>query len=75
MFDIIVDTAFCYKRELIVCSFLQGLSKGKGSTLQLTCNAHTMFWFVGQKCGYALWVCVGCGWMDITLEIYFPQAW
>ena len=42
MFDI-VDTAFCYERGLIVCSFLHDLSKGKGSTLQLICNAHTVF--------------------------------
>ena len=42
MFDI-VDTAFSYERELIVCSFLQDFSKGKGSSLQLICNAHTAF--------------------------------
>ena len=42
MFDI-VDSAFSYERELIVCSFLQDFSKGKGSSLQLICNAHTVF--------------------------------
>ena len=42
MFDI-VDTAFSYERKLIVCSFLQDFSKGKGSSLQLFCNAHTAF--------------------------------
>ena len=50
MFDI-VDTALSYERELIVCSFLQGFSRGKGSSLQLICNAHTAFFinFVGQN--------------------------
>ena len=44
MFDR-VYTAFSYKRELIVYSFLQDLYKGKGSSLQLTCNAHVfIFW-------------------------------
>ena len=42
MFDI-VDTAFSYERELIVCLFLQDFSKEKGSSLQLICNAHTAF--------------------------------
>ena len=41
------DTVFSYKRELIVYSFLQGFSKGKGSSLQLTCNAHTAFYLWG----------------------------
>ena len=39
----IVDTAFCYERELIVCSQLQDFSKGKGSSLQVISNAHTAF--------------------------------
>ena len=33
-----VDTAFIYEIELIICSFLQDFSKGKGSSLQLSCN-------------------------------------
>ena len=48
MFDI-VDTAFSYERELIVCSFLQDFSKGKGSTLQLIYNAHTVFLLCGAE--------------------------
>ena len=43
----IVDTAFSYKRGLIVCSFrgsfLQDFSKVKGSTLELIWNTHTAF--------------------------------
>ena len=39
----IVDTAFSYERELIVCSFLPDFSMGKGSSFQLMCNAHTAF--------------------------------
>ena len=42
MFDI-ENAALSYERELIVCSFLQDFSKGKGSSLQLICNAHTAF--------------------------------
>ena len=42
MFDI-VDTALSYERELIVCSFLQDFSKGKGSSMQLVFNAHIAF--------------------------------
>ena len=42
MFDI-VDTVFSYERELIVCSFVQDFSKGKGISLQLIWNAHTAF--------------------------------
>ena len=42
MFDI-VDAAFSYERELIVCSFLQDFSKEKGGSLQLIYNAHTVF--------------------------------
>ena len=48
MFDI-VDTAFSYERELIVCSFLQDFSKGKGSSLRLICNAHTAFLLGGGQ--------------------------
>ena len=40
-FDI-VDTAFSYERELIICTFLQNFS-GKESNLQLILNAHTAF--------------------------------
>ena len=39
----IVDAALSYERELIVCSFLQNFSMGKGSSLQIICNAHTAF--------------------------------
>ena len=39
----IVDTAFSYEREFIVCSSLQDFTKGKGSILQLMCNAYTSF--------------------------------
>ena len=42
MFDR-ADTAVSYKRELIVCSFLQDFFKGKGSSLHLICNAYTAF--------------------------------
>ena len=42
MFDI-VDTLFSYERDLIVSSFLQDFSRGKGSSLQLICNVHTAF--------------------------------
>ena len=42
--------SFGYERELIVCSFLQDFCKGKGSNLQLICNAHTSF----LLCGAAL---------------------
>ena len=41
----IVDTAFSYGREWIVWIFLQDFSEGKGSSLQLICNAHTVFLF------------------------------
>ena len=41
-FDI-ADTALGYERELIVYSFLQDFSKGKGSDLPLICNAQTAF--------------------------------
>jgi len=43
----IVDTAFSYERNLIVCSFLQDFSKEKESNLQLICNAHTVFLLCG----------------------------
>ena len=39
----IVDTAFSNESELISYSFLQDFSKGKGSSMQLICNAHTAF--------------------------------
>ena len=42
MFDL-VDTVFSYESELFVCSFLQDFSMGKGSSLQLICNAHAAF--------------------------------
>ena len=49
MFDI-VDTAFSYEREVIVCSFPQDFSKVNGSSLQLICNMHILhFYFVGQN--------------------------
>ena len=38
-----VDTAFSYGRELVVYSYLQDLSKGKGSSLPFICKAHTAF--------------------------------
>ena len=44
-----IDTACSYKRELIICLFLKGFSKGKGSSVQLICYAHTAFLLcVGQ---------------------------
>ena len=46
MFDI-VDTAFSYKRELIVFLFLQEFSKEKGSSLQSICYVHTTFLLCG----------------------------
>ena len=42
MFDI-VDTSLSYERALTICSLLKDFSKGKGSSLQLNCNAHTAF--------------------------------
>ena len=39
----VVDIAFSYERDVIVCSFLQDFSKGKGSALQCICYAHTAF--------------------------------
>ena len=42
MFDI-VGTAFSYETELIVYSFKQDFSSGKGSSLYIICNAHTAF--------------------------------
>ena len=40
----IVDTALSLDKELIICSFLQDISKEKESSLQLICNAQTAFW-------------------------------
>ena len=48
MFDI-VDTAYSYEGELIVRSFLQDFSKGKGSGLQVICNVHTAFLLCGAE--------------------------
>ena len=45
----IVDTAFSYEIELIVCSFLPDYSKGKGSSVQLICNAHASFLLCGAE--------------------------
>ena len=42
MFDM-VNTAFSYERELNVCLLLYDFLKGKGSSSQLICNAHTAF--------------------------------
>ena len=47
----IVDAAFSYERELIVCLFLQDFSTRKGSSLQLICNAHTAFLLCGAEMG------------------------
>ena len=47
-FDI-VDTAFSYKKELIVCLFLQYFSKEKESSLQLMWNANTAFLLCGAE--------------------------
>ena len=44
-----VDTVFSYEGELIVCSFLPAFSKGKGNSLQLICNAHTVFLLCGAE--------------------------
>ena len=38
-----VNTAFIYKRELLVCSFLQYFSMGKGSSLQCTYCVFTLW--------------------------------
>ena len=43
----IIDTALSYERELIICTFLQDFSKGKGSSLPLTCNT--------TYCVFTLW--------------------
>ena len=48
----IVHTAFSYERELIICLFLQDFSKGKGSSVQLICNAHNC---VFTLYGRAVW--------------------
>ena len=45
----IVDTAFSYDRKLIVCSFLQDISMGKGSSLQLIFNTLTAFLLCGAE--------------------------
>ena len=57
----ILDTIFSYERELTVCSFLQNFSKGKGSGLQLICNAHTAFLLCGTDWvwGFQLFFLVG----------------
>ena len=62
MFDI-VDTAF---REFIVCSFLQDLSKGKGSSLQLICNAHIAF--------LLLWGSTACAVTPATVAAEYPYS-
>ena len=54
MFDV-VDTAFSYGQESIVCSFLQDFYKGKGSSYQLLCNAHTACLLCGQNESNACW--------------------
>ena len=43
----VVDTAFHFERELIVCSFLQRFFNGKGSSLQLIYSAHNAFLLCG----------------------------
>ena len=35
--------AFSYEREMIVYLYQHDFSKGKGSSLQFICNAHTAF--------------------------------
>ena len=51
MFDK-VDTAFGDERDLFICSFLQDISKEKGSSLQLLCNTHTAFLLCGGAMRY-----------------------
>ena len=53
MFDI-VENAFSYERNLIVYSFLQDISKRKGSSLQLYALHILRFYLVGQTCINAL---------------------
>ena len=56
-----VDNAFSYERELIVCSFQQGISKhakGKGSSLQIICKAHTLFFCFFCVLFCCLFVCL-----------------
>ena len=48
MFDII-NTVLRSERELIISSFLQDFSKGKGSSFQLFCSAHTAFLLCGGR--------------------------
>ena len=67
MFDI-VDTVFSYKRELITWSFLQDFSKGKASSLQFICNAHTAFLLGGAGLPFRL----GESDARICSQIYTP---
>ena len=53
MFDV-VDTAFSYERKLIVRSFLQDFCKGKGSGLEIICNAHIAFLLGGAAAAFKL---------------------
>ena len=41
-------SALSHERQLIICSFWQDFSEEKGSSLQVICNAHTLFYDVGQ---------------------------
>ena len=51
IYTCLICNAFSYDREFIICSFLQDFSKGKGSNLQLICNAHTAFLHSGAELG------------------------
>ena len=46
MFDI-AGTAFICERDLTVSSFLQDFTKGRGSSLQLICNARSVVLLCG----------------------------
>ena len=48
MFDM-VDTAFSYEKEWIICSFLQEFSNGKGSSCNSSATHILHYYFVGQN--------------------------
>ena len=66
-----VDTTFGYERELIVCSFLQDFSKGKGSKLELIGNAHTAFLLCGAEPLRNMWCNTSKGGTLQQLHVYF----
>ena len=68
----IADTAFSNERELIVCSFLQVVSKGKGSSLPIICNAPTAFFVFVFVFVFVFFFFVGKN-LGVTTEMYFAH--